>query len=110
MSQLKSEENQNIEIVSKDEPITSSVSEPNEVELKRGKMKISTVSPSTEDKKLKKSDDPNNSQFPSNRNALDQTEMQKPSPFTITTEVGNNHAQLNQNGILLTNFNRQSKR
>ena len=44
MSQLKSEADQNIEIVSKDEPISSSASEPNEVELKRGKMKISTVS------------------------------------------------------------------
>ena len=102
MSQLKSEADQNIEIVSKEEPISSYASEPNEVELKRGKMKISTVSPSTEHKKLKKSNEQNNSHFPSNRNALDQTEMQKPSPFTITTEVGNNHAQLNPNGILLT--------
>lgn len=103
MSKLKSEADQNIEIVSKDEPMSSSVSEPNEVELKRGKMKISTVSPSTEDKKLKKSDEQNNSQFPSNRNVLDQTDLQKPSPFTVTTEVGNNQAQLNPNGK--TTFN-----
>lgn len=96
MSQINSQ-NEQKGIISKNEKVIST-SQINETKMKKGKMKILNNNSSSS---KKNNEDQNNSQYPSNRNVLDQTEINHPKPLTaltITTEAANNQQTLNSNG------------
>ena len=101
MSQINNQ-NEQKEIISKSENVLS-MNQINEMKMKKGKMKIinptTLINNNTPTKKV--NEDQNNSQYPSNRNVLGQTDLnhQKPlTAFTVTTEAANNQQTINPNG------------